>query len=84
MSRGELIRMRARLSHCDSALGCTLDGRWVDSSSQSPYLRPSAAIWTIRSVSKRCTGETGSGVHRLCASSMTINRPMRFSRFSHR
>ena len=80
----ELIFIRARLSHCDSALGCTFDGRCVDSRSQRPYFLPSAAICTMRSVSRRSISLAGSGEHRLCASSITISRPTRSLRLLQR
>ena len=55
-SRGEFIRISARLSHCESTCGWIFEGRCVDSSSHRPYLRPSAAIWTRRSARACCTG----------------------------
>ena len=61
MSLGEFIRISARLSHCDSTCGWIFEGRWVESSSHRPYLRPSAAIWMSRS-----TRRTLQCADRLC------------------
>ena len=59
MSPGEFIRIRTRLSHCDSTCGWIFEGRWVESSSHRPYLRPSAAIWMSRSTRAACIGPRG-------------------------
>ncbi len=76
--------MRARLSHCDRIPGCTFEGRCVESSSQSPNLRPSAAICTIRSRTATASGESSRGEQRLCASSITSSTGRRSSRRSQR
>ncbi|MNW60090.1 hypothetical protein D3C74_380490 [compost metagenome] len=83
-SAGELMRMTITLSHCESTLGWILEGRCVESSSHSPNLRPSAAIWITRSVVSRWSWVAGSAETTLCASSITISRGLRVARSAHR
>ena len=83
MSSGLFIRMSMRLSHWLRICGWILDGRCDDRRSQSPYFRPSAAIWMSRSRSSCATGLPGSVLQRLCASSMTRRVGTRRSRCAH-
>ena len=83
MSAAEFIRISTRLSHWESTLSCTFEGRWVDTSRWSPNLRPSPAIRTACSVERTVSGSLLVAGQTLWASSITHSVGRRRSRSSH-
>ncbi len=52
------MRIRTRLSHCETTFSCTFCGRCVDTSSTRPNLRPSPAMRTACSVAIAVSGSS--------------------------
>ena len=74
------MRMRTRLSHCEMTFSCAFCGRWVETRSTRPNLRPSPAIRTACSVAIAVSGSSGTCGHTLWASSITIRIGSRAAR----
>ena len=71
-SAAEFMRMRTRLSHCESTFSCTFWGRWVTSDQVEAELAALAGDPDRVLGGEHVSGSPGSAGQTLCASSITI------------
>ena len=76
----ELMRINTMFSHCETTLTCSFWGRCVATTRNVPYLRPSPAAHTTRSIRAVTNGSSAVGGHTLCASSTTTSSGSRTAR----